>query len=161
MKTQETTLYIYDPNKFDGHILNSMPFVDVTAKNGIDILNSTYVHYTGDTFKEYNKKHGGNLVAQTWDEFCLVLEAYETKKYIKPFKEITEGVYYDGLECLPPCKWHDLNERFNSFYISEATTSHYHSFYIKDRKTGKYYSATRSKFIKDSELISELEKQFN
>lgn len=143
-------LYIYDPNNFKGSILNTMDLVSNEE------INQTPVHYSGGTFEQYNAANGCNLVAQPWEVFYPILDSYEKQRFSKPFTEVTEEQYYDGLECLPPCKWHDLNERFNSFYISEALTSHYHCFYIKDRETGKYYSATRSKFIKDEELLSEL-----
>jgi hypothetical protein len=156
----EKTLYIYDPANFKGHCLNSCPFVDLKHPNGQDLLNSTYVHYLeGVTFAEYNKRHGGNLIAQTWDEFFIMLEKYNRETYIKPWKELTEEQYWDALECLPPCKWHDLNKRFNSFYISEAYTSDLHSFCIKDRKTGKYWQAIRSRFISDADLINDLVNQ--
>jgi hypothetical protein len=153
----QTSLYIYDPSNFKGTVLTSCPFVDLKHPNGKDLLNHTYVHYLdGVTFAEYNKKHGGNLIAQTWDEFYPVLEKYNTDNYVKPWKEITEEEYWDYLECLPPCEWHDLNKRFNSFYMSEAYTADLHLFCIKDRQTGKYYCANRSRFISDSDLINNL-----
>jgi hypothetical protein len=150
-------LYIVDLANFSGSILNTMPFVDVNTRNGAELLQHTYVHYKdGVTFAEYNKQNGGNLSALTWDVFGPMLEDYNRREYCKPFSEISEAQYYDWLECLPPCKWHDLNGRFNSFYISEALTADLHQFCIKDRKTGKYYAATRSRFIKDAELLAEL-----
>jgi hypothetical protein len=156
----KTTLYIYDPKTFKGTILTSCPFVDLTKPDGKTLLNATVLHYSdGLTFAQYNEQHGGGLIAQTWDEFWPVLEKYNTETYVKPWREITEEQYYDSLECLPPCKWHDLNNRFNSFFISEAWTADLHSFCIKDRKTGKYYSATRSRFISDSDLIKDLISQ--
>lgn len=149
-------LYIYDPTNFTGSALSTMPFVEKGSRYGTDILNSTYVDYTGLTFKEYNEKHGGNLVAITWDEFYPILDKYNKEAYCKEWKEITKDEYWELLECLPPCKWHDLNERFNSFYISEATTFDIHCFCVKDKKTEKYYSANRSCFISDEDLINEL-----
>lgn len=148
----EKTLCIYDPNNFKGLLLNTMPFVEP------NVINSTIVHYTNQTFEEYNKTHGGNLLVVPFDEFYQVMDDFHKSIFSGPFAEISERLYYNSLECLPPCQWHDLNERFNSFYICEATTSHYHGFFIMDTKNNKFYSATRSRFIKDSDLLKELEQ---
>lgn len=154
----ETRLYIYNPSKFTGNVLNTMPFVHKNAKNGKDILNKTYVHYKNITFEEYNQQHNNELEALTWDEFFPIYEKYNKERYCKKWAEISKDEYYEYLECLPPCKWHDLNARFNSFYMSEATTADIHQFCIKDRKTGKYYAASRSRFISDADLLKELQE---
>ena len=154
---ENQSLYIFDPQNFKGQVLNTMPFVEKNHPNGEHLLNHTYVDHTdGMTFKAYNEANGGNLQALTWDEFWPILENYNKTAYIKPFVEISEEQYYDWLECLPPCKWHDLDSRFNSFFISEALTHDLHQFCIKDKKEGKYYAGTRSRFITDSELLAEL-----
>jgi hypothetical protein len=67
------------------------------------------------------------------------------------FKEISEEQYIDALECLPPKKWHNINKSVNVFFISEATINDLHSCYIKSK--GKYYSALRSIFESDEQLL--------
>lgn len=160
------TLYIIDPaQKFNGEIIGSMTSPDNITPLYVDY--SGYLHNNGGqnlTFEEYKKVKGNeNLKALTWEEIEPLYNDYK-KGLQGEWQEITEDVYFDMLECLPPQKWHDLrhtsadnvNGRFNSFYISEAYTADLHSFYIKDRKTGKYYTALRSRFIKDDELINQL-----
>jgi len=151
-------LYIVDPIKFNGAVESTM-----TAPEG---LNPIYVDYSARlhnedrnlTLPEYRKAtNRPQLIALSWDEFV--------NQYYKPyldslqgdFKEITADQYNTSLECLPPQKWHDINSRFNSFYIMEAYTADLHSFYIKDRETGKYYTALRSKYISNEDLLRQLE----
>ena len=153
----DTRLYIINHTNFKGNVLNTMPFVHKDAKNGKDILNKTYVHYTDQTFEEYNKEHNNELIALTFDEFYPIYDQYNKSAFCKDWKEISKDQYDDLLNCLPPCKWHDLSNRFNSFYIMEAYTADIHTFCIKDRKTGKYYSANRSRFITDTDLLNELQ----
>jgi len=117
------------------------------------LYNNKGRNFTFDEYKEYKKNP--NLIAITWDEFYKITEAHELTLQGE-FTEETEQRYYDALECLPPCKWHSLDDRFTSFYISEALTGSLHSFHISDKKTGRFYTATRSRFIKDDELLKQL-----
>lgn len=136
-------LYIVDTKKpFNGTVLNSMPFVYKDSKNGADILNSTYVHYTnGVTFAQYNEQHGGGLIALTWDEFneqyyTPYLQALQT-----PFEESTEEKFMYGLECVPPKRWtREHGQEF--FFVGECYTADLYRCYV--RKGKKYYSALRS-----------------
>ena len=108
------------------------------------------------TLEQYRAlKQNPNLITVTADEFYEIRKKFE-KSLEGEFTEETEEQYYDALECLPPCKWHDLDDRFNTFYISEGITGSLHSFHIKDRKTGKYYTALRSMFIKDNDLLNDI-----
>lgn len=148
------TLYIVhaDKVKFNGTVVNTMPFVHKDIKHGADLLQSTYVHYTdGETFAEYNKKHGGDLVALTWDEF------YE--QYYKPhlnglqgeFTETTEERFNYGLECLPPKRWtREHGQEF--FFVGECYTADLYTCFV--RKGDKYYTALRSIHTKAEDLFA-------
>lgn len=131
---------------FRGNILNTMT-VD------------GYADYTdGQTFEEYNAKHGGTLKVISEDEFHIMLEAFNKEAFDDvPWSTITKDRYWDLLECLPPCKWHDITEGINSFFISEALTGVHHRFCIKDtrNKEEKYYSAIRNRFISDEKLLND------
>lgn len=144
-------LYILDTSKpFDGSVQNTMPFVDRDAKNGMDILRSTYVDYSDMTFAEYNKSHGGNLEALTWDE--LYSQYYEPyyKSLQGEFLETTEEMFWDGLECLPPKRWTRFTDG-EFFFVGECFTDDLYSCYV--RKGEKYYNALRSIKTKPEDLI--------
>lgn len=100
-------LYIVDADKanFKGNVINTMPFVDINSKHGKDILNSTYVHYHDLTFAQYNEKHGGNLVALTWEGFERDFYSPYMKSLQCEFKETNEERFMDALECVPPKRW--------------------------------------------------------
>lgn len=151
------SLYIIDSAAdFKGYALTTMPFVEIGAKHGQDILNSTYVHYTdGKTFKQYNEEHKNTLIALTWEDFENKYLTPYYKSLQKEWKEETKEEFWDALECLPPCNWHNIG-LFNVFFVSEAYTGDLHSWHVHDKKSGKYYTALRSCFIKDDELFKEL-----
>lgn len=145
-------LYIIDPNNFKGTILNTMPFVETGSRNGKDILNRTYVHYSdGVTFEEYNRRHGGNLIALTWEQFEKEFYNPHLKSLCSPFVETTEERFWDGLECLPPKRW----TRFDGgeyFFVGECYTADLYTCYV--RKGEKYYTALRSINTEGDELIN-------
>jgi hypothetical protein len=149
-------LYIVNPDNFRGHVENTMPYVDINTKHGEELLQSTFVHYTDETFAKYNERKGGGLIALDWDSFSIQYYEPYIKGLQKAWCEVDKEHYWDMLECLPPCNWHDLDSRWNVFYISEAYTDRLHSHLVKDNVNGKYYEALRSCFITDEELIKQL-----
>lgn len=136
-------LYIVhqDKSKFKYHALNTMSFVDVKAKNGAEILQHTFVHYRDQTFADYNKEHGGDLVALTWDEFCSGYYEPYLKSLQEDFKETTEEMFMDGLECLPPKRWTRAGSQ-EFFFVGECYTADLYTCFV--RKGDKYYTALRS-----------------
>lgn len=137
-------LYIIhkDPSQFKGHVLNTMPFVEIGMKNGQDILNHTYVDYTeGVTFAKYNEQHGGDLIAVCWEEFERDYYRPHLKSMQEEFKETTEERFIDALECLPPKRWTRENSK-EFFFVGECFTADLYSAYV--RLGNKYYTALRS-----------------
>ncbi len=135
-------LYIIDPSKpFNGSVLNTMSFVGVNSKNGNNVLQHIYVHYSDMTFAEYNAKHGGTLVAMDWDELFEKYMNPWLKSLQEPFKECTEEQFWNGLECVPPIKWRRDGNR-ETFFVGERTTHDLYSCYV--RIGNKYYNALRS-----------------
>ncbi len=114
------------------------------------------VAYTHLTVEEYLEDNPGCVVVTSEE-----LTKLEVGYFVTPFQEITEDFWQEMLEVLPPLKWHDIENRFNVFFISEATNSHYHALYLKDRRTNKFYSCTESVFIKDAELFEKIKVQIN
>ncbi len=136
-------LYIVnkDFSKFKGNVINTMPFVEKEAKNGKDILNSTYVHYTdGKTFEQYNREHGGELVALTWDEFNTQFYSPYLNSMCEPFTETTEEQFFYGLECLPPKRWKTEGNK-EVFFMGECYTADLYRAFV--RIGDKYYTALR------------------
>jgi len=145
-------LYIVNPANFTGNVLNTMPFVEKGAKHGIDILNSTYVHYCeGMTFEQYNQKHGGNLLALTWDEFNTQFYSNHLTSLCKPFAEVTEEAFTEALECLPPKRWTRGNGQ-EFFFLGECYTANLYSCYV--RKGDKYFSALRPINTPETDLFN-------
>lgn len=120
----------------------------------------TYITKEGDvafsplSVEDYLKDHPG-CVVMTWEE----LESLESGFFVTSFKEITEDVWQEMLEVLPPMKWHNINSRYNVFFNMEATSSHYHGLYLRDRETKKFYSCTESRFITDAEILEKIAKE--
>lgn len=134
-------LYIINPANFDGQVLNTMPFVEKGAKHGQDILKSTYVHFKDETFEQYNKSHGGGLLALTWEEFNTGYYAPYLKTLQKSFVESSEEQFMDGLECLPPKRWTRF-EGGEFFFVGECYTANLYTCFV--RKGEKYYTALRA-----------------
>jgi len=131
-------LYIVDPANFTGNVLNTMPFVEKGAKHGIDILNSTYVHYCeGMTFEQYNQKHGGNLLALTWDEFNTQFYSNHLTSLCKPFAEVTEEAFTEALERFAK----SIHRAIDTIYFSKRVTEPF-----EDQK--EIYVKSNSKFYK-------------
>jgi hypothetical protein len=144
-------LYIIDPNNFKGTVLNTMPFVDTKTRHGADILQHTHVDYNGGTFAEYNAKHGGNLVALTWDEFEEQYYKPHLKSLQGPWEVTTEERFWDGLECLPPKKWTQFPGG-EYFFVGECYTADLYTCYV--RKGDEYYTALRSIHTSPEDLIN-------
>lgn len=143
------TKYLVDPTNYKGSVISTMSTPD-TVDYSLELYGKAM------TFEEYKEfKQLPNLQLMTWEELEPIHRQYENS-LCKPWSEITEERYYEMLECLPPGKWHDLNERFNIFHCIEAYTGSLNSHFVKDRQTGKYYEALRSRFTKDEEFINQL-----
>jgi hypothetical protein len=139
-------LYIIDPTKeFDGSCLNSMPAVPA------EDIDKTEVHYVNQTFEEYNKKHGGSLVALPWESFYNdYLEPYY-KNLQEPFEETTEEQFQDMLEVLPPKRW-TSSEGKEYFFVGECYTSNLYRCFV--RLEDKYYTALRAITTPEEDILN-------
>ena len=129
-------LYIIDTAKpYNGSVENIMDFVPQ------DQVNDTKVHYSSETFAEYNKRKGGALSALNFETFYT--------KYYKPFLDDMQGPFVettsekfdDGLNCLPPKKW-TRSGKNQFFFVGECYTDTLYRCYVY--VGGKYYTALRS-----------------
>ena len=83
---------------------------------------------------------GNGMICLPFDEALKRISEAEEGIYIKPWTEITEEVYMEALECLPPEKWQTVNE-VNLFRMSEYTTGIITAHYA--RFDGRYFTANR------------------
>lgn len=93
-----------------------------------------------------------------FNEFDTLNEIWEQQYTQDNWKEISEEKYFDALECLPPMNWRTIVPGVNIFCISEAFTSHLHSHYLKltNSEGAKYYTAIRSRFITNEEILNQI-----
>lgn len=136
--------YVIEKNNFQGHVITSLN-------------NEGKSFYTGKTLAEMQLDYENELITITDEELDLYLENYYNSLQDN-WKEISEDDYYDALECLPPMNWRTIVPGVNVFCISEAFTSHLHSHYLKltNSEGAKYYTAIRSRFITNDEILNQI-----
>lgn len=144
------TLYIYK-EPFNGSVENTMHNgnVDYTGEpettkyideSGAQVHETKYLNPLN--FKQYNEKKGGGLKVATEEEITILFQEHEEKSVLQPFTETTEERFYDGLECLPPKRWHKY-KGLEIFFVGECYTSNIYRCYIFMPDAKKYYSALR------------------
>jgi hypothetical protein len=156
------TLYIYQ-EPFNGIIENTMH--NGTVGYTGEETRRTYINENGSkvteilfenqlNFDEYNELKGGNCKIATEEEISRLFFEYEENSILTSFTETTEERYNDGLECLPPKRWHKF-KGLEIFFVGECYTSNIYRCYIFFPDTKKYYSA----FRRISETSEELESK--
>lgn len=139
-------LYIVDTAKpFMGHCENTMNAVPQEE------VNATKVHHSDLTFEQYNKEHGGTLVALDWDDFNNRLYTPHLLSLQEPFVETTEERYEDGLECLPPKRW-TRSGKNQFFFVGECYTANIYRCFV--RKEDKYYTALRAITTSEEDIFN-------
>ena len=133
------------------HVVVSLPY-----KGHIE----TYLNEIGQTadsefttfedYKKANEEPNSEMVLLTWEEY----QHLDNQYWETDFREITEERYSDALDELPPLKWHWINSTINVFFCLEAMSGSFHDCYIKDKGTGKYFSALKSIYLTDAEILS-------
>ncbi|KAA6302837.1 MAG: hypothetical protein EZS26_001007 [Candidatus Ordinivivax streblomastigis] len=135
---QENRRYILDPENYKGSIFTSM-------SDGV------HDNYGGRTLEELRiREKNPNLQALTWEEYKPIHEQYENS-LCKSFAEITEEEYWEYLEVLPPKRYNG-----NSFFMGECFSGSLYQFCFKLK--GKYYSALRSIFLTNEELMAQIKE---
>ena len=128
------TLYILNPNTFNGYVEATMPKVETS------MISTTKVHYSEETFEQYNKRKGGELIVVKWEQLRDNYLAPLVKTMQKDWKETTEENFQDALNCLPPHRWtRGTNSEF--FVLGEEYGYGLGCFYV--RIEDKYYNALR------------------
>lgn len=157
----KSELYIYD--KVEAIKTGQVETV-VYSKDGIQ-----YAAYSGEsyvspdlTLEQYlTKKNNPNLIATTWEIF----EENIYKPYINSlqgeFKEITEEQYIYNLECVPPRKWHNVEQGIEVFWLGECYTANLYSLCIclTNGDNVKYYAALRPITLTDEKIKEQLKEQ--
>lgn len=136
--------YVIEKDNFQGFIITSL---NEEGKS----------FYTGKTVEEMQPEYKGELIVFTDKELDLYLDNYY-KSLQGDWAEIGEEEYFDALECLPPMNWRTITPGVNVFCISEAFTSHLHSHFLKltNSEGVKYYTAMRSRFITNDQILNQI-----
>lgn len=116
--------------------------IQTTITNG-------YANYTkGKRPEAYLDELGPGYACLPIDQAMELIEKAEEKKYIKPWKEITENEWDEWLSVLPPEKWKGV-DGVNIFRISERLTGnisrhcaeYQNKYYTANRRTSDSYKA--------------------
>ena len=133
-----STLHIYNFAETEGQAHQVLQRAIEAAKEDITTWTGHCEKYPDtETFKNYlDEAKKKQYVIMTYEEF---VEA--EKKYLldTPLLEVTEEIFDDALNVLPPLKWCTHNN-VEMFCISEMWTGTYTSQYAHDKKTDKYYT---------------------
>ena len=157
----KTELYIYD--KVEAIKTGQVETVTYSV-NGVQ-----YAAYSGEsyespdlTLEQYlEKKNNPNLIASTWEVF----EENIYKPYLaslqENFKEITEEQYFYNLECVPPRKWHNVEQGIEVFWLGECYTANLYRLCIclTNGENKKYYAALRPITLSDEKIKEQLREQ--
>lgn len=121
-----------------------------------------YVKYTGLTLEEYlERKNNPNLVVTTWEIF----EENIYKPYLASlqgnFEEITEDQWEYNLGCVPPKKWHNVEQGINVFWVGECYTANLYKLCIclTNGKKQRYFTALRAITLNDEKIKEQLKEQ--
>lgn len=132
-------------------------------------VNSVTVHASGETTVDYRnletvehyitRKNAARLRGTpefqliTWDALAPILTAYEDE-YCTPWQEISDQLWDDALNVLPPEKWETV-QGVNIFRICEYLTGNITAHYA--RLSGRYFTATRRTSTPYAELAAEVQ----
>jgi hypothetical protein len=85
------------------------------------ILPDGAVAYTDHkSIESYAAEHGGEYRILSGDELDAIIRDAERNLRTKPAR-ITQARFWDYLECLPPCRWHN-HRGVELFHVSERLT---------------------------------------
>lgn len=156
MTTNTTTWIISQPFSRNNYASVTNGLVDYSGY----LYNNKGENLTVEEYLAINGHKYPNAKEVSNEEFMKLYQESEDAMKTN-FVEITEGQYWDLLECLPPMNWHNINSSVKVFFISEATTGSLHTCVLEDKETGKYYSALRCRFESDEQLLSIYNQSIN
>jgi hypothetical protein len=159
------TFYIFQ-EPFKGRILNTMhngkvdytgeeTRTETTDERGVKTIKIEFLNSL--SFDEYNKIRGGNCKVVNEEEFYKMVDDYEKNNVLESFRETTEDSFYNGLECVPPKRWHKF-KGLEIFFVGECYTSNIYRCYIFVPDTKKYYTALRRITETSEQLESKLKE---
>lgn len=145
---------VIDVFNFNGTAFTTPVIKDNTIICGYSKL--TIPEAEADQFERY--KEECKFVTIHFNEFDILNEIWEQQYTQSDWTEISEEKYFDALEFLPPMNWRTITPGVNIFCISEAFTSHLHGHYLKltNNEGVKYYTAIRSRFITNEEILNQI-----
>jgi hypothetical protein len=130
-----------------------------------NLKDETRVAWVKENKKEYQEKHP-ELELMSFGKALELAQKADRKKYKAGIvKEITEDIFDEMLNILPPSAWvcHSTNE---SFRICEDLTGELSNFYIRvfdgefPNHKERFFTVVMPKFTKHNQLISIATKQY-
>ena len=123
------------------------------------VLNTdgTVAYTDGLTVAQYEAKHGYPLRIVSEAELGKLDKVFCDGMVTKP-KLITHQRFWDMLEILPPCRWHDTGG-FEVFHVSERITHNLVSWFAHKRVPlvgQRYWEFTDRDNLTDAELATKL-----
>ena len=109
--------------------------------------------YTDYTVAEYLEKLGPEYACIPLDDAVDRIMAAQNSQFVKPWAEISEDVWVDALEVLPPNRWMNC-KGIEFFQISERTIGNLTATYAKVNE--RYFTATRSIFDDYGSLAAQI-----
>lgn len=153
--------YIYKL-PFTGSILTSItngvvdytgePITTKTVKNGVETHHTQWIN--GLNFEQYNEKKGGDCLLATAEQMDELMKNHDDS-LCKEFTETTEDRFFNGLECLPPKRWH-THKGVEIFFVGECYTSNIYTCYARIGE--KHFSALRRITATSDELVQSVTK---
>ncbi len=131
---------IRDNAPFKGHCLSTLNNDDTVA------------YSDGLTLAEYEQREGYKLRVIEDDEFFALVDAHENTLKTKP-TPITEQRFWDMLEVLPPCRWHNVGG-FEVFHVSERLTGNLVSWFAQ--RNGNHWEFTDNASLPSADLAAML-----
>ena len=128
---------------YRGHIETMATYHAVEGRYQFD-----YQDPSVKTIQDYNEKMNKCAILATWAELSEIHNTWkETLK--EPAELITKERFWEMLEVLPPCKWHNIGG-VEVFHISERLTDNLVSWFA--HSGDKYAEATDQDCLNDEEL---------
>ena len=111
--------------------------------------NGTVAYSNGQTLEEYRATCGFPVRVLSSDEFDKMLDSFHNTLKTRP-ERITKERFWEMLEILPPCRWHNAGG-FEFFHVSERHTGNLVSWFA--HQGNHYWEFVDEASIPDAKLV--------
>lgn len=110
----------------------------------------TVAYTNGETLAQYRETCGFPVRVVDSDEMDRLCDTFHNTLKTKP-KRISKQRFWDALEVLPPCRWHNCGG-FEVFHVSERLTGDLVAWYA--HRGDRYWEFTEQAGISDDKLTA-------